>query len=246
MLLKQRVFLPPLKINAQGVAPIVEFVTAALGGGADVQRVVVNVGVAYVAADENRAVVVFAPVVLADVIADGVVAAGIGRVRVGINEIARAVIVVGIVVLQNGIGDAAIQIEAAAVKGLVTGSVVVRLAMLNHNVVAGRRPDSDRPARFARTQCPVIMRDAVVNHAAIHKFQKDTAAGMVLGEVRIAGIVVGEAVVNGHIRVGVARGVDIEHAGHVNARISVVMRGTMKQTNIAVPALAFVGRGPLH
>ena len=97
-------------------------------------------------ADVNRAVFPeLDGVVLADVVSDDVAAVGQWRVGVRVDEDPRAVVVVAVVVLEDALDRAAVQVEAVAV-GCVARAIAERFAALDGDAARPGRPDPTRAA----------------------------------------------------------------------------------------------------
>src|SRR5205085_4395183 len=89
--------------------------------------------------DLDASLAVFAAVIVGDVVADDVV---FGVVVGGVDEIAGAVVAVGIVVLHDRIGHVPVEIEPAAVADRAR-AVVEGLVVLHGDAVGSGGPDSD-------------------------------------------------------------------------------------------------------
>ena len=123
-------------------------------------------------------------VVLADVVSDDVVAVGQRRVGIGVDKDAGAVVVVAVVVLEDALDRAAVEVEAVAV-GCVAGAVPERFAVLDGDAGA------TRPSR-SRTGPPgVWLQRAPFSHAAhrsttpaVGVLDQDSAAGVLFAGSR--------------------------------------------------------------
>src|SRR5205814_4824627 len=104
-------------------------------------------------------------------------------VRAGREDVARAEVVVRVVVLHRAVLHVPVEIESAAV-GHGLGGVVVALVVLEGDAVGSRGPDADgRGAGGA-----VVVRDAALDNAVVDVGDIDPAAGHLAGRA-VAAIV---------------------------------------------------------
>ncbi len=130
-------------------------------------------------------------IVHADVVAHDVALPG-GRACVLAEQVARADVVAGVVVLQDGVGDPAIEVKTAPV---VAGAlVVVRVAVLDHDPIRVPGPDAHRPIPPPRHIPPVVEGFAVLDGASPHVAHHDAVAAVVLCHRGAPRVVLGDAV----------------------------------------------------
>ena len=132
--------------------------------------------------------VLTAPAVMdRDVEADDVVAELVRRILVGVHQVARAVVVVAVVVLHHGFGHPAVEIEAAAVDRTLARAVSVRLAVLDDDLPRAVGPDPHRPAGMAPVPASVVVRAAALDQRAVDASNQDAVPGMIVVLFRISG-----------------------------------------------------------
>ena len=187
-------------------------------------------------------------VVLADVVADGVVAEGAGAAEL-IEQVARAVIVVGVVVLDKRVGDAAVEVKPAAVQAPRAALIGVRLVVLKGDVIRIPGPDSDRPATGVVAVLPVIPRERAFDHSAVDVAEDDAGAG-ISPDVGQPAVVVGAAPPDVRVGVGVLGGAGVELAVEVDADVAVVVRRGIRHADVVETGFAVVpleaDAGPLE
>src|SRR5262249_18851627 len=133
------------------------------------------------------AVAVEPAVVLRNVVADHV--AG-GRPGAGVlaDQKAGAVVVMGVVVLHDRIGDAAVEVKAVAVGGVGVRhtAVVVGLVVVDGDAVGVVGPDAD----YATEVAAVIVGDRAFDGAAVgvgdHQAVADVVIGRAVADVDVA------------------------------------------------------------
>ena len=140
-----------------------------VAGVGHVNDVVVDAGVGDVAPELHPRASVAPTVVLADAVADGVPAVDVIARR---QDVARAVVVVRVVVLHRAVGDVPVEIEPAAV-GRGGGVVVVAFAVFDGDAIGPGRPDADRRGAVLA----VVVHDAAGDTRAVHVRQVNSRSG---------------------------------------------------------------------
>src|SRR5437762_6215855 len=105
-------------------------------------------------------------VVFSQVITDYVISQGVPRILVVPNQKSNSVVVMAIVVLEDGVGHAAVQIKPASVR-IASGAVRIGFAELDRDPVRSIRPDSHRPILAAAFGASILIRRTVVNQSAV-------------------------------------------------------------------------------
>ncbi len=199
-------------------------------------RVVVHVDAAGPAADQD-ATEVLAPVAVGDVEAHDVAAPG-RRAGVLVEQVPGAGVAVREVALQDRAGDAAVEVEAAAVDR--RGVVRVALVVLDRHGVAVVRPDPDRPAAGEVVQPAVVVGDRSLDDRTLHPTEHDAAAG-VAAATGDAGVRVRRDAVQEQVAVRVARrgrGAAVRQ----DARLGVAVGGHVGDPDVAEAAAGRVRR----
>src|SRR6185437_15092553 len=138
--------------------------------------------------------------------------------------------IVAVVILHEGVGDTAVEVEAVAI-GRAVGVVAVGLAVLDGDGVGVPGPDSDRAA-IVSVGLPVVVGDAMVDGATLHIGENDSVADVV-GGICVPGVVVDRVVSERDAAVGVRGGGSGKDAVGFDAADDVIVGNGVGDADIA-------------
>src|SRR5262249_22600455 len=141
-------------------------------------------------------------------------------------------VVVRVVVLHDGGADPSVQTEAAPV-GITPCAVRVRLVVLNRDVRAVPRPDSDRSA-VRSIEGAVLICDGAFDHGAVDAGEHDAIA-CVARTARDSGVVVHQAAADMHVLVSIGAVAKRRDPGS-----AVVVDLAVRDVDVAEPTLPIV------